>query len=318
MFVDLPEHELREYQGSAPEPSDFDEFWSTTLAAQAHPTNVRLSKVDSPVRTVDLYDVAFDGYGGGTVHAWLRVPAGAEGPLPAVVEYVGYGGGRGFAEQNLLISSSGFVHLHMDTRGQGATWSVGATQDDGPITPAVPGFMTRGIGDPHDYYYRRLFVDAVRAVSVAKELPMVDADRVGVQGMSQGGGVALAVAGLRHDVGAAVSLVPFLCDIRRATTITDAYPYKEIATYLSVHRTEVARAERTLSYFDGINFARRATAPVMFSAALMDPVCPPSTVFAAYNNYAGPKTVNLWPYNAHEGGGISDDLLALEHFRRTL
>ena len=28
----------------------------------------------------------------------------------------------------------------------------------------------------------------------------------------------------------------------------------------------------------------------------------PSTVFAAYNHYAGPKDIRVWPYNGHEAG----------------
>ena len=57
-----------------------------------------------------------------------------------------------------------------------------------------------------------------------------------------------------------------------------------------------------------MNFARRATAPAMFSVALMDPVCPPSTVFAAYNHYSSlagtpaPTTIDVYPFNEHEGG----------------
>jgi cephalosporin-C deacetylase len=37
----------------------------------------------------------------------------------------------------------------------------------------------------------------------------------------------------------------------------------------------------------------------------MDMVCPPSTVFAAYNHYAGPKEIRVWPYNGHEAGQLS-------------
>ena len=48
--------------------------------------------------------------------------------------------------------------------------------------------------------------------------------------------------------------------------------------------------------------ARRGTAPALFSVALMDAVCPPSTVYAAYNSYAGPKRMVVYPYNQHEGG----------------
>ena len=48
--------------------------------------------------------------------------------------------------------------------------------------------------------------------------------------------------------------------------------------------------------------ARRATAPALFSVALMDATCPPSTVFAAYNAWAGPKEIEVYEYNDHEGG----------------
>ena len=50
----------------------------------------------------------------------------------------------------------------------------------------------------------------------------------------------------------------------------------------------------------------------------MDAICPPSTVFAAYNNYAGPKQVTVWPYNGHEGGGVDDDLITLGALREVL
>ena len=103
----------------------------------------------------------------------LAAPPGrAPRPLPAVVEYVGYGGGRGLAHERVLWAAAGYAHLVMDTRGQGSTWSVGETPDpDATGAPAHPGFMTRGILDPATYYYRRVFVDAVRAVEASAGIP---------------------------------------------------------------------------------------------------------------------------------------------------
>ena len=46
-----------------------------------------------------------------------------------------------------------------------------------------------------------------------------------------------------------------------------------------------------------------ATASALFSVALRDDVCPPSTVFAAFNAYAGPKEIEIYDFNEHEGGG---------------
>src|SRR5690606_23206453 len=90
------------------------------------------------------------------------------------------------------------------------------------------------------------------------------------------------------------------------TVITDSDPYKEIGRYLAVHRSQVEQVHGVLAYFDGVNMAKRAVAPVWFSVGLMDPICPPSTVFGAFNNYAGPKNLAVWNYNGHEGGGPAD------------
>jgi cephalosporin-C deacetylase len=312
VLTDLAESELREYRSAQADPDDFDTFWADTLAASREfELDVTLVPVETGMVTIDVYDVTFAGYDGQPVKAWLRVPAGSNGPLPTVVQYVGYGGGRGEATEELLWASAGYAHLHMDTRGQGSSWSVGATSDPHGSGPQIPGFMTRGIESRDTYFYRRLITDAVRAVDAARTLNLVDASRVAVLGGSQGGGLALAVAGLVPDVTAAIAFVPFLCDFRRATTITDNDPYREIARYLSVHRDRVSQVHDTLAYFDCVNFAKRASAPAWFTAALMDPTCPPSTIFGAYHNYAGEKEITVWPYNGHEGGQGQDDARVL-------
>jgi len=101
--------------------------------------------------------------------------------------------------------------------------------------------------------------------------------------------------------------VPFLCAYRSALEITDADPYQEIARYCKTHRNKIDTVFNTLSYFDGVNFAARAQCPALFSVGLMDEVCPPRTVFAAYNHYAGPKQIRVWEFNHHEGGQAYQD-----------
>jgi cephalosporin-C deacetylase len=304
-LFDMPLERLREYRPSVDEPGDFDAFWAGTLAeARRHPLEARFEPADVGLRTVESYDVTFNGYGGQPIRGWLLLPAAREGRLPCVVEYIGYGGGRGFPLDWLTWSSVGFAHLVMDTRGQGSAGRKGDTPDqvEGGSDPAFPGYMTRGITDPSTYYYRRLFTDAVRAVEAARSHPAVDASRVAVTGGSQGGGIAIAVAGLVPDLVASLPDVPFLCHYRRATEITDASPYSEIVSYLRVHRDKVDRVFRTLGYFDGVSFAARAGCEALFSVALMDQICPPSTVFAAFNHWRGSKEIRVWPYNQHNGG----------------
>jgi cephalosporin-C deacetylase len=196
----------------------------------------------------------------------------------------------------------------MDTRGQGAGSVPGDTPDPGPTGPSVPGYLTRGIESPDTYYYRRLMADAVRAVDLAAGLGTVDPARIAVAGVSQGGGLALAAGGLSDRVAAVVADVPFLCDFARAVEVSDELPYRELRQYLSSHRGAEDRVLATLGYFDGVCFARRATAPALISVALLDRICPPSTVYAAHAAYGGPATLDVHPYNDHEGGGAHQEL----------
>jgi len=305
MLVDWPLDRLRQYRPDRDEPADFQDFWHRTLAqARALAFPARFEPYDAGLVTVDVADVTFAGFGGHPIRGWFLTPRGTTGPLPCVVEFIGYGGGRSLPHDWLHWSAAGYAHLVMDTRGQGSGGSlVGDTPDPAPAGgPATSGFLTRGITDRDSYFYRRLFTDAVRAVETARAHPRVDPNLVVVAGGSQGGGIALATAGLVDGLAAVVANVPFLCHYRRATEITNAAPYSELTTYCATHRDQVDQVFETLRYFDGVNFAAHASAPAIFSVGLMDAVCPPSTVFAAYNHYAGPRDIQVWPYNGHEGG----------------
>ncbi len=302
----MPLEELEVYCPPRNEPADFDSFWRETLdAARSHPLASSFSPLATGLTTLDTFDVSFSGFGGQQIKGWFLTPRGASGPLPCVVQYIGYGGGRGFPIDWIEWPSLGYAHFVMDTRGQGSSWLQGDTPDPEPAgaNPHYPGFMTRGILDPQNYYYRRVFTDAVRAVEAALTHPLVDSSRVAITGGSQGGGIALAVAGLAPDlVKAVMPDVPFLCHYRRALQLVDTMPYFEITHYLKVHRDRVADVFRTLSYFDGVNFAVRSRAPALFSVGLMDDTCPPSTVYAAYNYYGGAKEMEVYEFNNHEGG----------------
>lgn len=307
-FIDLPLPELERYRSSVPDPADFDAFWAETLAeARQTPLDAHFDPVDAGLPLVEVFDVSFAGFGGHRVKAWFIKPRGATVGLTGVVKFIGYNGGRSFPHEHLLWPATGRAVLVMDTRGQGAGWSRGETPDPVGSDPAHAGFMTRGVADPRTYFYRRVFTDAVRAVEALRSRPEIDGQRIAAVGGSQGGGITLAVAGLVPDLKAAMPDVPFLCDFPRAVAIATRDPYGEIARFLAVQRDRVAGTFRTLSYFDGVNFAARAKAPALFSVGLVDDICPASTVYAAYNAYAGDKSIEIYQFNNHEGGGPFQD-----------
>lgn len=300
-WTDLPPPEVRQHVTDMLAPADLMEFWSgklTSAAELAEP--IRISPEASRLRSVNVFDVEFSGADGDRIRGWFLTPAKSTEPLPCLVQYIGYGGGRGLSHQWTLWPSAGWATLVMDTRGQ----AMSDTPDPGLAgNPAVPGFITSGILDPQRHYYSRLFVDAVRAVESARELPQIDSERIAVAGASQGGGIAIAAAALSPHVRACMPDVAFFSDVIRAATLVATEPYSELADYLRAKPFELDRVRETLGYLDVAVLASLATCPALFSVGLMDDICPPSTVYAAFNAWSGPKEMLEYSFADHSGGG---------------
>jgi cephalosporin-C deacetylase len=303
-WFDLPEEQLREYRTTTAEPAELDRWWRERLdQARAAAREPALTRYEADTYgPVEVYDTEFSGAGGDRIRAWYLRPAdGPDGPARVVVKFIGYGGGRGRPAEHALLPALGYTLLVMDTRGQGGRWSTGATGDHADGWHAGPenaNVMTRGIARPEDYYYTRLFTDAVRAVETACAL--TGAERVAVTGASQGGGLALAAAALVPErVAVCHADVPFLCDIQRAITLAPHAPYTEVPEFLAHQVDLVPAALDTLRYVDCALLARRITAQCLLSVGLMDIICPPSTVFAAYNEITAGKDIGVHPFTGH-------------------
>ena len=304
-WYDLPENELTSYRTGTQEPPGLDRWWRERLdqarAAAREPVLTRYQA--GTYAPVEAYDTEFSGADGDRIRAWYLRPAGEpQAAAPVVVKFIGYGGGRGRPAEHALLPALGYALLVMDTRGQGGKWSTGATGDHadgwhpGPENAQV---MTRGIARPEDYYYTRLFTDAVRAVETACAL--TGAARVAVTGASQGGGLSLAAAALVPELVAVCHAdVPFLCDIQRAITLAPHAPYTEVPEFLAHQVDLVPAALDTLRYVDCALLARRITARCLLSVGLMDVICPPSTVFAAYNEITAGKDIAVHPFTGHD------------------
>ncbi|MGD0708030.1 MAG: acetylxylan esterase, partial [Anaerolineaceae bacterium] len=130
MLYDLPLEQLQVYKPARAEPADFDAFWAWTLSeSRKHPLNATFEPVETGLKLIDAYDVTYHGYGGQPIKGWFLLPKEHVKPLPCVVEYIGYGGGRGKPYDWLLWPSMGYAHFVMDTRGQGSNWRSGDTPD---------------------------------------------------------------------------------------------------------------------------------------------------------------------------------------------
>jgi cephalosporin-C deacetylase len=294
--IDMPLEQMRQYKPSLYREADFEAYWDQTIsAALKQPLNAELIPYPLPVKGVGMYAVRFDGFEGGRIAGWYARPEG-NGPYPGVCIYHGYSGRAPRPLDLITLATQGMAVLSMDCRGQNGESQDAKTYPGGQHA----GWMTAGIRSPKDYYYRYVYADAVRALELLAKRDEVDEKRLAITGMSQGGGITLAVAALSERPILALPDVPFLCDYRRSVQITPAGPYVEISNFLKAHPHQYEQTFRTLSYCDCLNLAPWIQCRTVVSNSLWDNVCPPSTVYAVYNHLTCEKQIELYPFHLHE------------------
>jgi cephalosporin-C deacetylase len=295
-LYDKPLEELLVYNPPLTREPDLDAFWSATLAESAQaPLNADVCLTDYPAVGARVYEVMYDGWRGARICGWYIVPD-RPGPYPALVQYHGYSGWKQDAHHYLMWALQGYAIFAVDVRGQSGNSSDPADYPGGHVT----GWMTMGILDPASYFYRGVYMDCVRAIDFVASREEVDASRLGVMGMSQGGGLTLAAAALDSRPILAMPEMPYLCHYKRAVDMAVRNPYLEISEYIRRWPNRDAQVWRTLSYFDNLNLADRITCPVLMDVGLQDDICPPSTVYATYNRITARKEMRVYRYSNHE------------------
>ena len=309
-LIDMPLHELKQYQGRNERPADFDAYWQKAVAEmEALGTGCELIPAAFQAPGVDCFDLYFKGVGDARIYARLVRPKETRQQRPAVVQFHGYSGNGGSFSNLLRFAAVGFVAVAMDCRGQG-----GRSEDSGRVLGnTLQGHIIRGLDDPDPdkLYFRNVYLDTAQLARIVMAMPEVDAKRVAAFGGSQGGGLTLACAGLTPTLNRAAPHMPFLSDYRRVWEMDLAKDaYEELKQYFRrfdpQHQRE-AEVFTKLGYIDVQHLAHRITADIRMYTGLMDTVCPPSTQFAAYNKIVAEKSMAIYPDFAHEAYPEMDD-----------
>ncbi|PYI52285.1 alpha/beta fold hydrolase [Paenibacillus flagellatus] len=310
--LDMPLHQLQQYEGRTPRPHDFDDYWERALEEmRGTDPNVELVPAPFSVPFAECYDLYFTGVRGARIHAKYVKPKGLQQPGPAVLQFHGYAGSSGDWHDKLAYAALGFTFVSMDCRGQG-----GRSEDTGGVKGnTLRGHFIRGLADsPDQLLFRHIFLDTAQLASIVMSFPDVDENRVGATGWSQGGALTVACAALEPRIKKAAPVYPFLSDYRRVWEMDLAKDaYEELRTYFRQFDPQHLHEEETftrLGYIDIQNLAPRIRAETLFGVGLMDPICPPSTQFAAINKVRAPKRLEIYPDFGHENlPGLHDKIM---------
>ncbi|MGL4373025.1 MAG: acetylxylan esterase, partial [Turicibacter sp.] len=279
--------------------ADFDEFWyETRKIAQAVPLDIKLEKYDFPSPYVDVYDISYNGFDETRIHGWYLVPTFTnQEKMPCLIHYHGFTGNRGFPHEFMEYVLMGISVVSIDCREQSGETGNRATYSSGMTGNVV----CKGILDKNEYYFRAVYMDCLKAIDFAVAQPEVDANRLIIEGGSQGGALGMAICALDPR--------PYLClvDVPSNSNLTlrvenENGAFSSVTQYLRMYPERVDMAYKTLSYFDTMNLADRIQCKVLASVGLKDNVCPPKLYFATYNRITSEKDIKFYPFNGHEGG----------------
>jgi len=299
---DFPLEQLYTYKGTNPRPDDFDAFWNQSLELLGtFDWNVEMQDAEFQTPSAYCRHLYFTGLGGARIHAKLAIARNRSGKVPGVVQFHGYTTSSGEWNGVHSLASCEFVAAALDCRGQG-----GLSEDNGTYTGSTQaGHIVRGLqGEPSGLYYRNVFLDTVQLARIIMEMEQVRPDRVASIGGSQGGALALACAALEPRIWRVAANHPFLSDYQRVWEMDLAEgAYAELHQFMRLFDPQAKKSREyftKLGYIDVHHLSRRITAETLIATGLMDTICPPSTVFAAYNNISSPKKMEVYPNHRHE------------------
>lgn len=296
--IEMRIDELNRYSPNRIAPPELKEFWERTKA-EAIETDFSSDKVEKAtyMRNMKVYEVHYEGFSNTRIHGLFMLPkdASKENPCPCIIRFPGYTSDKGAPNDYTDWIMMGVAVFSVDVRGQG-----GATGNRlGSTHGMTKGWVTEGLLDLENSYYKAVAVDALRAVSWVSKQQEIDTSRIGAMGASQGGGLAMLVTALHEAVSMTIADVPGMCHVDYGV-LHSTGTLSEVAEFCRKHPEKLDHVLYNLSHFDLLNLANRIQVPVLMSVGLKDPVCTPEQIFPAYHAIPSvDKKLEIYPFTGH-------------------
>ncbi|MFC4025102.1 acetylxylan esterase [Oceanobacillus longus] len=299
--------QLESYEAVRSMKDDHDTFWKRTLnEARDKPLHEKLTDLNYPIKEIQAYELTYHGFDHTPLHAHYILPKNHDGKLPCLIIFHGYRGHKQSVSNYMKWVIQGYAVIAVDCRGQGRSGDYSSYSSDGMGT-----WVTKGILDKNEYYYRKVYVDGVRAIDFAASRPEIDEQRIGLMGASMGGGITLAVAALDNRPKLAIADMPNMCDIPLAMEQKFEGSLTAVDAYLHKYPEHIESVYDNLTYFDNLNLSERISCKTRMSVGLKDLICPPMPIYGVYNQLQAPKSMEIYPFAGH-------DTDIIEHIDKTI
>ena len=294
--------------GSA-SPDDFKTFWKQQKRSlSALPWELKSTPVinEAIPEAFICNDIEINCPGPKPARGYYVKPSGAApGSAPAVllVHAAGVKGSWCRSEPSNALKYAKYGAICFDLNAHGMLNGQSEEYYDQLEKGELKDYWMTGISSREDFYFRGMYLRLLRAIEFLTRQPEWDKKRILVIGESQGGGQALAAAGLDSRVTAVVAIVPAMCDW--LGTFADRR-----GGWPQIAESEEMREKmmNTIPYFDAANLLEGSRATIFTEIGFVDMTCPPASIYAAVNQSMGRKIIIGVPYRAHHQPAAGSEL----------
>lgn len=278
------------------ERTEIADFWHRTLDELASVPMDAEVMADDPdgvlteyVKTFQNHSVRLTSFDNVKIRAWYTLPIGTPpaGGWPAIVTLPGY---RGVQPLPLHYTRHGYATLSLYPRSQGESkkeWQIETDQ-----------YSAHNLMDKDRYFYRGAYADCVRAVDFLVSRPEIDKNRVGCWGMSQGGGLALALGSLDHRV--RIIAAEWAWPVEFAKLALSTTPAaRDMRAVIVANPDKRDLILSNLEYFDPLNMVGSMKCPVLMNGAHVDDLHPYDSLIKVFNKIPTRKAFMGYPHLEH-------------------
>jgi cephalosporin-C deacetylase-like acetyl esterase len=293
---------------SLPVPDDLDAFWAEQKKKLAQvPINPKLTPVNSPNKSIECFDLHADCLGGAPVSGYFARPAGAKPKsLPAILAV--HGAGVRSSSLPSAVSGANMQMLSLDINAHGIPNGKPDDYYTKLTANELKEYRHRGRDSRETSYFLGMYLRLIRAIDFLVSQPEWDGKILIVRGGSQGGGQSLAAAGLDSRVTFIAAGIPAMCD-HSGNAAGRIAGWPKLVPLASDSKPE-PKALEAARYFDCMNLATRVKAGAIVSVGFIDAVCPPTGIYATYNNLPGEKKIVHEPLMGHSSTPRINDAFA--------
>ena len=272
------------------EPADFDEFWAKELAAikaRLGKAKITCTEFDAPDKfkgQVRCFDLRIDD-GVLCATGFMAMPADAKA-----------------GKHPLIMCFNGASKIGADLKGilnqakayKAIVFNMNIHDTKNLVTRKETLMMRR---DPKIYKYFHRDADSIEKYGVGivfrrvlmcreylKTRPEWDGETIIARGGSMGGAQTVVASAGEPKMKLCLAGAPAMCDHQGfLKQMTSGWPALFQQPLYKTGGEKHEAAMKTMPYFDVVNFAKRVKCKAIITVGLIDYVCPPSSVYAAYN-----------------------------------